>query len=72
MGLFSSEKGPETVDVMGRPFRCHVCGSETFWKRSAQLHDGVSTFFKVEWASPSCVCIICSSCGYVHWFFADL
>jgi len=68
MGLFA-ESDPETVEVLGNPLRCQVCGNATFWRRRAQLHAGVATFFNVEWASPSCVCVICSSCGYVHWFF---
>jgi hypothetical protein len=42
-----------------------VCGTETFWQRRAQLHSGVATFFNLEWASPTCECLICSACGYV-------
>jgi hypothetical protein len=23
----------------------------------------------IEWTSPTCDCMVCSQCGYVHWFF---
>jgi hypothetical protein len=25
----------------------------------------------VEWASPTCTCVICSRCGFIHWFFPE-
>jgi hypothetical protein len=68
MGFFGKEV-PETVEVNGKAFRCQVCRNELFWQRRAQLHSGVATFFNLEWASPTCECLICSACGYVHWFF---
>jgi hypothetical protein len=70
MGLFGVET-PETVTVRGNPFRCLACQHDTFFQRRAQLHGAVATFFNVEWASQSCVCIICSECGHVHWFVAQ-
>jgi predicted nucleic-acid-binding Zn-ribbon protein len=68
MRLFG-KKEPETVEVFGKALHCQVCGNSTFWRRRALLHATVATFFNVEWASPSCICVICSACGYVHWFF---
>jgi predicted nucleic-acid-binding Zn-ribbon protein len=68
MGLFGKSE-PEVVMVLDAPFRCQVCRNDTFWQRQAQLHAGVATFFNLEWASPTCTCVICSRCGYVHWFF---
>jgi len=68
MGFFGKE-APETVEVRGQAFRCQVRGTQTFRQRRAQLHSGVATFFNLEWASPTCDCIICSSCGDVHGFF---
>jgi predicted nucleic-acid-binding Zn-ribbon protein len=67
MGLFEKE-APETVELQGRPFACQVCQHDTFWQKKAQLHSGVATFFNLEWAQPTCQCVICSRCGYVHWF----
>ncbi len=70
MGLFGKED-PETVRVLDRPLKCQVCQNDTFWQREAQLHTGVATFFNLEWASPTCICVICSRCGYVHWFLPE-
>ena len=71
MGLFGKDE-PETVELAalkGESLKCQVCGNKTFWERNAQLHTGVASFFNVEWASPTCTCVICSACGYIHWFF---
>lgn len=62
MGLFGKE-APETVEVNGKASGCQVCGHELFWQRRAQLHSGVATFFNLEWASPTCECLVCSACG---------
>lgn len=63
------KREPETVEVVGRPLTCQVCHHDTFWRREAQLHTGVASFFNLEWASPTCICLVCSSCGFIHWFF---
>ena len=67
MGLFGKDE-PETCTVRGKPLQCIVCGNETFWQKHAQLHGGVLTFFDLEWASQTCDCLVCSACGFVHWF----
>jgi len=54
--------------VRGKPLHCIVCGNEQFWQKRAQLHTGLLSFFDLEWASPTCDCLVCSACGYVHWF----
>jgi hypothetical protein len=68
MGLFSKDE-PEVANVLGKPLQCQVCTGGLFWQREAQLHTGVASFFNLEWVSPTCTCLVCSSCGYVHWFF---
>jgi hypothetical protein len=70
MSIFGTDE-PEVVDVNGQPLRCLVCQHGTFYQRRAQLHSGVATFFKIEWVSPTCVCVVCSACGYVHWFLPE-
>lgn len=67
MSIFGKEE-PEPVEVNGRPLRCLVCQHGTFYRQSAQVHGGVATFFNLEWASPTGICIVCSACGYIHWF----
>lgn len=59
---------PETVNVLGRPLQCVVCSNDRFYPRKAQLHSGVASFFNIEWIGPTCTCVVCSACGYVHWF----
>ena len=73
MGLFGKSE-PETVELPaldGASMKCQVCNNHTFWRRDAQLHTGVASFFNVEWASPTCTCVICSRCGFIHWFFPE-
>ena len=70
MGIFSKDE-PEPIEVNGRSLRCVVCENGTFYKRSAQLHGPVATLFNIEWMSPTCTCVICSACGYVHWFVSS-
>ena len=67
MGLFKDD--PEPAEVLDKPLRCQVCGNEGFYKREAQLHTAGMSFMNLEWASPTCTCLVCSMCGYVHWFF---
>jgi predicted nucleic-acid-binding Zn-ribbon protein len=67
MATFGKED-PEPVEVLGRPLRCLVCQHDTFHRREAQLHGKLATLFNVEWTSPTCDCLVCSNCGYVHWF----
>jgi hypothetical protein len=69
MGLF--DEAPEAATVLGRPLRCQVCDGETFYKREAQLLHRVNLFVNVQWSSGTCTCLICSSCGYVHWFLPE-
>jgi predicted nucleic-acid-binding Zn-ribbon protein len=68
MGMFGKDE-PETATVRGKPFRCLACSNETFWQQRAQLHGGVASLFDIEWlVSPTCDLLVCSACGYVHWF----
>ena len=69
MPLFGeSDAQPEALEVAGRPLHCQVCHHTTFWRRSAQLHGGMATFLNLEWASATAACLVCSRCGYIHWF----
>lgn len=67
MGQPDQNQG-EPVKVLGRDFTCQVCGHDRFWHREAQLNTAVATFFNMDWANPSATCLICTHCGYIHWF----
>lgn len=70
MGIFGREE-PEIVEVLDKPLRCQVCSHDKFFTRKAQLQGQVLAFFNLDWASPTCTCVICSQCGYVHWFVPE-
>jgi len=47
---------------------CLVCGYGLFQHRHAQLNTAVATFFNMDWANASALCLVCDRCGYIHWF----
>ena len=49
-------------------FRCLVCGGSHFDERQALLNTTMASFFNVDWANKSAVCLVCRECGYIHWF----
>ena len=71
MGLFGQDE-PETATIQGRPFKCQVCAHDRFWPKEAVMHSAAASVMNVEWASPHATLLICSACGYVHWFLAEM
>jgi hypothetical protein len=67
MVIFGKEQ-PEEVTVHGKPLSCVICQNGSFYQRRAQLHGPVATLLNLEWTAPTASCVICSACGYVHWF----
>jgi predicted nucleic-acid-binding Zn-ribbon protein len=70
MGLFGKSE-PETASVNGKALACVVCANGEFTRKEAVMHDGLASFMNIEWASPKATLLICSACGYVHWFLPD-
>jgi hypothetical protein len=70
MGLFGKDE-PEAATVSGKPFKCQVCGNDRFWQKEAVVHSAAASFMNIEWASPRAELLVCSGCGYVHWFMPD-
>jgi predicted nucleic-acid-binding Zn-ribbon protein len=62
------EETAERVEMLGKDLRCQICGNDQFWRREAQLNTAFATFLGFDWANPSATCLICNSCGYIHWF----
>lgn len=60
-----------TVQVLGRPFICHVCGYDRFIQREIQLQTPGMAFFDLDWLNQSADSAICNHCGYVHMFFKN-
>ncbi len=62
---------PQLYEVQGRPVRCYHCHNPFFLVRTAQLNSAVTSFFNRDWTDQSAACLICSECGYIHWFMAE-
>ena len=62
------QSGPEPVEILGRELRCHVCDNTEFMKREGQLNTAMASAFNLDWANVSGICVICSRCGFIHWF----
>ena len=71
MGLFE-EAEPKEYEIAGFHLRCEICKNTTFWHRHARLHTAVASFFDVEWLGRSADCMVCSRCGYIHWFLSQV
>lgn len=70
MSIFKKAE-PQTIDVLGEPLKCPVCGNQLFWTRRVQLNTSVATFFNLDWANRSATCFVCSNCTHISWFLGD-
>jgi len=52
----------------GIPVRCIHCKHEYFQKGSALLNTRGLTFFDLDWLNESATTLICTQCGFIHWF----
>ena len=71
MGFFNKKiksNEPIKVNIKGKPFKCTVCDNDLFWKDKAQLNRWFTTFLKLDWIDRSALYLLCSNCGYMHWF----
>ena len=66
----STSKSPKPFQVAGIDLRCQVCEHDRFSERKGQLTTRVLTFFRLDFLNPAARCLICSNCGFVHWFMA--
>jgi hypothetical protein len=65
--MFGNPK-PAPVNVAGVDLRCQVCENDKFFHRRAQLNTAMMSLFDLDWLNPSAECLLCSNCGYIHWF----
>ncbi len=70
MSLFdkTEEKVPEPAYILEKPLTCGFCGHTRFWRREAQLHTKLLSFFDLEWMNKTAACYVCERCGHIHWF----
>ena len=57
-----------TVEIMGRPLTCPVCGDNRFWMRETLMNTSGAAFLGFDWANKAATNYICDQCGYVYWF----
>ena len=62
------KKEPQTVEVMGRQFRCLACNHNLFWLGRSQLNTALATLFNFDWANRSASHVTCEQCGHMAWF----
>lgn len=67
--MFSkNQKEPQTVDVLGKQFRCQVCNNNLFFLGRSQLNTWFLTLLKFDWANRSVSHVSCSECGHMAFF----
>ena len=59
-------------EAAGVAVRCGVCSGRQFWRRRAQLNTALATFFGLDWANRTAVCLVCDNCGHIMWFLQEL
>lgn len=68
MGLFGKREAEPVELDNGTMLRCEICKNQTFYRREGKIQTTAMTFFDLDWANASAECMVCSACGYVHWF----
>lgn len=59
---------PVLATVLGRAFKCLVCGGKAFWARNIKMNSTGGELLGLAWADESAQGLICDKCGYVHQF----
>ena len=67
MPFFKKEEAI-SYEIQGNVLKCTLCGHDEFHKREAQLNTATATFFNLDWANASAVCLVCDKCGQIFWF----
>ena len=60
---------PEEVEINGIKLRCKHCDGAEFLRSKVLLNTRGMTFVGLDWLNPSADVHICSTCGFLHWFF---
>ena len=61
-----TEAGP--LDAAGPAMACHHCQHTGFEQKSVQLNTAGMTLLGLDWANRQATCLICTRCGFIHWF----
>lgn len=64
--VVGAESGP--VQVAGSNMACHHCQHTGFESKNVQLNTAGMTLLGLDWANRQATCLICTNCGFIHWF----
>ncbi len=68
MPLTQLRTQPESVEVAGVHLKCLMCSHESFHRRKTHFDTALIGGLNPEWSDSQGYCMICSRCGYIHWF----
>ena len=51
---------------------CLHCKHDLFVEGKALLNTRGLTFFGLDWLNESATTLLCSQCGFIHWFMKDV
>ena len=51
---------------------CIYCRNALFHKGAALLNTRGMTFFGLDWLNESAITLICTKCGFIHWFAKEV
>ncbi|WP_040163741.1 hypothetical protein [Microbacterium gorillae] len=52
----------------GTALACLVCRNDTFTRHAYKLQTTGMTLLNLDWANDDATCLVCASCGFIHWF----
>ena len=64
--MVDADLGP--MQVAGQTMRCHHCEHTGFEQKNVQLNTAGMTLLGLDWANRQASCLICTNCGFIHWF----
>ncbi len=64
-------KGKKYKTENGVEISCLQCNNPYFHKGKALLNTRGMTFFGLDWLDGGAVILICTGCGFIHWFHRD-
>lgn len=66
MSILKTE--PKTVEIGGQPFKCLICGNDTFHRRKSHVDTALVETMSAHWTDASAFCLVCDRCGHLEWF----
>jgi hypothetical protein len=65
-------KGKRYTTANGKEIACLQCKNIHFHKGRALLNTRGMSFLGLDWLDEAAVILICTDCGFIHWFNRDV